>query len=109
MVTTFKINAAEFNDTIVEKIKTLFKDDDSEVVISVRSKKRGFPKETREEYFARINRSLDNLDSRRETVTVEDLIRQQNYKGFDREGFDKLVAELNIQDPIEELLALVTK
>lgn len=109
MVTTFKINAAEFNDTIVEKIKTLFKDDDSEVVISVRSKKRGFPKETREEYFARINRSLDNLDSRRGTVTVEDLIREQNYKGFDREGFDKLVAELNIQDPIEELLALVTK
>ena len=74
MVTTFKINAAEFNDSIVEKIKTLFKDDDSEVVISVRSKKRGFPKETREEYFARINRSLDNLDSRRGTVafTVEE-------------------------------------
>ena len=74
MVTTFKINATEFNDSIIEKIKTLFKDDDSEVVISVRSKKRGFPKETREEYFARISRSLDNLDNRRGTVafTVEE-------------------------------------
>ena len=45
----------------------------------------------------------------RETLTVEDLIREQNYKGFDRKGFDKLVAELDIQDPIEELLALNTK
>ena len=74
MVTTFKINAAEFNDSIVEKIKMLFKDDDSEVVISVRSKKRGFPKETREEYFARINRSLDSLDNRHGMVafTVEE-------------------------------------
>jgi hypothetical protein len=65
MVTTFKISAAEFNDAVIEKIKGLFKDNDSEVVISVRSKKRGFPKETREEYFARINRALDNLDNKR--------------------------------------------
>jgi hypothetical protein len=74
MVTTFKISASEFNDAIVEKIKMLFKDDDSEVVISVRSKKKGFPKETREEYFARINRALDDLDNRRNVVsyTVEE-------------------------------------
>lgn len=44
----------------------------------------------------------------RETLTVEDLIKEQNYKGFDRNGFDKLIAELDIQDPIEELLALDT-
>jgi hypothetical protein len=69
MVTTFKINAAEFNESVIEKIKNLFRDEDSEVVISVRSKKRGFPKETREEYFARINRALDNLDNKRGTVT----------------------------------------
>ena len=46
---------------------------------------------------------------KRDNLTVEDLIREQNYKGFDRAGFDKLVAELAVQDPIEELLALVTK
>lgn len=44
----------------------------------------------------------------RETLTVEDLIKEQNYKGFDRQGFDKLIAELDVQDPIEELLALDT-
>jgi hypothetical protein len=42
----------------------------------------------------------------REKVTVEDLIREQNYHGFDRLAFDKLVVELDVQDPIEELLAL---
>lgn len=44
----------------------------------------------------------------REKITVEDLIREQNYKGFDRTAFDKLVVELDLQDPIEELLALST-
>ena len=40
----------------------------------------------------------------REKITVEDLIREQNYKGIDRARFNKLVKELDIQDPIEELL-----
>jgi DNA modification methylase len=44
---------------------------------------------------------------KRENLTVEDLIKEQNYKGFDRAGFDKLVAELAVQEPIEELLALI--
>lgn len=69
MITTFKISAAEFNETVIDKIKTLFRDEGSEVVISVRSKKRGFPKETRDEYFARINRALDNLDNKRSIVS----------------------------------------
>lgn len=43
---------------------------------------------------------------KRATLTVEDLIEEQKYKGFDRAGFDKLVAELAVQEPIEELLAL---
>lgn len=42
----------------------------------------------------------------REGITVEDLIREQNYKGFDRSAFDKLVEEIDVQDPIEELLTL---
>ncbi len=74
MTTTFKISASEFNDALVEKIKMLFQGDDSEVVISVRSKKKGFPKETKEAYFSRINTALDHLDAKRGTVsfTVEE-------------------------------------
>lgn len=69
MVTTFKISAAEFNDAIIEKIKMMFTGDDNEVVISVRPKKKGFPKETREAYFARINHALDTLDTKQGTVS----------------------------------------
>jgi hypothetical protein len=42
----------------------------------------------------------------REKITIEDMIKEQDYKGFDRKAFDKLVVEMDIQDPIEELLAL---
>jgi hypothetical protein len=42
----------------------------------------------------------------REKITIEDMIKEQDYKGFDRKSFDKLVVEMDIQDPIEELLAL---
>lgn len=43
---------------------------------------------------------------KRVTLTVEDLIEEQKYKGFDRVGFDKLVVELAVEDSVEELLAL---
>jgi hypothetical protein len=43
---------------------------------------------------------------KRATLTVEDLIKEQKHKGFDRVGFDKLVAELAVEEPIEELLTL---
>lgn len=41
----------------------------------------------------------------REKITVEDMIKEQNYTGFDRNAFDKLVSEMDVTDPIEELLA----
>ena len=44
----------------------------------------------------------------RKSMTVEDLIKEQNYKGFDRARFDKLIDELDIQDPIDELLNSLT-
>jgi hypothetical protein len=42
----------------------------------------------------------------REKITVDDLIKEQNYKGFDRDAFNELAARMDIKDPIEELLAL---
>jgi hypothetical protein len=41
-------------------------------------------------------------------ITLEEIKRQQNYKPIDVEKFDKLVAELNIQEPIEDLLKMLT-
>ena len=40
-------------------------------------------------------------------VTVEKLKKEQNFKGIDREEFDNLVEELNIQESIEELLSML--
>ena len=44
----------------------------------------------------------------RKTITVEDMIREQNYKGFDKAKVDALIKEMDIQDPIEELLNELT-
>ena len=54
-----------------------------------------------------VNQMIHQITQpKRENLTVEDLIKEQNYRGFDRVGFDKLVAELAVQESIEELLAL---
>jgi hypothetical protein len=54
-----------------------------------------------------INQLINQITKpKKETLTVEDLIKEQNYKGFDREGFDKLVSELAVEESIEELLTL---
>ncbi len=45
----------------------------------------------------------------RETISIEDLIKEQNYNGFDRDGFNNLVSEMKIEDPIDELLELAAK
>jgi len=44
----------------------------------------------------------------REHQSIEDMVREQNYKGFDRAEFDRLIAELDIQDPEGELLKMAT-
>lgn len=49
----------------------------------------------------------DIFKGMRKTISVEELKKEQNYQGIDREKFDKLVAELDIQEPIEELLAML--
>jgi len=41
----------------------------------------------------------------RDSVTIEALMEEQVHKGIDEEEFDKLVDELDIQEPIEDLIA----
>ncbi len=44
----------------------------------------------------------------RKTLTLEDLIHEQNYQGGDQKRFDQKAAKLRITEPIEELLAQLT-
>ena len=44
----------------------------------------------------------------RENITIEELMQEQQFTVFDRAGFDQIVKNLDIQEPIEELLAQLT-
>ena len=44
----------------------------------------------------------------RQRQTIEDMVQEQNFRGFDRVGFDKIIEELDVQDPEGELLKLLT-
>jgi len=49
----------------------------------------------------------DIFKKMRKTISVDELVREQNYKGIDRVEFDKLVGELDIQESFEELLSML--
>jgi len=43
----------------------------------------------------------------REKLDIEQLKKEQNYQGFDKDEVDQLIKEIDIQEPIEELLEMV--
>lgn len=51
--------------------------------------------------------SNDAIKPLRENITLDELLKEQNFKGFDREGMDKLIAKIDVQEPLEELLAML--
>lgn len=44
----------------------------------------------------------------RDDITIEELMQEQQFTVFDRKGFDQIVKKMDIQEPIEELLAQLT-
>ncbi len=45
----------------------------------------------------------------RKQLTVEDLIQEQNYTPITKEAFYEKVEKLNIEEPLEDLLSMLTK
>lgn len=43
----------------------------------------------------------------RKHLRVEDLVKEQGFKGVERKKFDALVKELDIKEPIGELLKMI--
>jgi hypothetical protein len=43
----------------------------------------------------------------RKTITLEQMIKEQNYKPIDKDEFFKMVDELEIEESIEELLSML--
>ncbi len=52
---------------------------------------------------------LELLEPMEEKIDLEKILREQNYRGPNKRRFKRLVKELNIQEPVEDLLALLTK
>jgi hypothetical protein len=59
------------------------------------------PNEKRERYWEAVKPI-------RKAVPLKQLLEEQNYKPIDREEFFKKAAELNIEEPLEDLLAMLT-
>lgn len=49
------------------------------------------------------------LEPIEEKIDLEKILREQNYRGPNKRRFKRLVKELNIQEPVEDLLALLTR
>ncbi|MGG7663882.1 hypothetical protein [Dyadobacter sp. BHUBP1] len=65
MDAVLRIQSSEFTDELIEKIKALIRvKENSEITISIseRSSKGILREETREEYFARLERAVDDLE-----------------------------------------------
>ena len=43
----------------------------------------------------------------RKTITLEQMIKEQNYKPIEKDEFFKMVDELDIEESIEELLSML--
>ena len=43
----------------------------------------------------------------RKKTDLNAIIKEQNYSGFNRKKFDKLIKEIDIQEPVEELIKML--
>ena len=43
----------------------------------------------------------------REKLDIEQLKKEQNYQGFDKEEVDRLIKEIDLQEPIEKLVEMI--
>jgi len=45
----------------------------------------------------------------KKAISIDEMIKEQNYKPIKKEDFYKKVATINIEEPLEELLGKLTK
>ena len=80
---TFTISEEDFNDEIIEKIKAYLKGQQAFVTISIQKEPSSAPKkETREEYFTRLEKSKSDFENKKDLVS------------FTLEEFENFVANL---------------
>ncbi len=64
-----------------------------------------------ERYMTDIEQESIDLEAifkpAKKTITVEELIEEQNYKGIDKAKMDRLIEEMDMQEPLEDLLKML--
>jgi uncharacterized protein YjgD (DUF1641 family) len=64
-----------------------------------------------EEILKEYHDSMESLrhliKSTREKTDIDQLIKEQGFKGIDKAKMDKLVAEIAIEEPIEDLIEMI--
>ena len=70
MEVNLKIQTSEFSQDIIDKIRQFISlNGESDVTISIKpKKKKSFPKESKEEYFNRLDKAIDNLENNRNSI-----------------------------------------
>ncbi len=53
------------------------------------------------------NLNTDIFRPSKQDITVEEMIKSQNYTGIDLDAFDRIIRELDIREPLDELLKSV--
>ena len=60
-----------------------------------------------EEFLKRVFSDVENADifkPIKKDIDIEKMIKEQNYKGINREFFDELIDEIDVKEPLEYLL-----
>ena len=58
-------------------------------------------------YLNRVKSIKHLIKPTREKLNIDELIKEQNYKGADKSIIDNLVDEMAIEEPIEDLLKMI--
>lgn len=88
---------------LIVRISRLDKEESVEQVEAVVSIVESLPSVSQLEILRKIAKPM------REKLNIGDLIKEQDWKPIDREEFDRLVKEIDIQEPIEQLIADIGK
>jgi len=43
----------------------------------------------------------------KEKIDIEQLKKEQNYQGFDKKEIDRLIKEIDLQEPLEDLINII--
>ncbi|CAN5246824.1 hypothetical protein BH20ACI1_BH20ACI1_15020 [soil metagenome] len=100
------MNTETLSDEKLDLIVRISKLDDKDSVRQVKNTVDFVEKRPTEKQLEMLKKLVKPIKKK---IDLEELKREQNWKPIDREEFDRLVREIDIQEPLEQLLADIGK